>query len=188
MTRLVVGLAAAALLTPLTAQAQMNKTVISNSGNGANNTISVRNGPARGAFPGYQPPIALHAPVDYQPPYTAGYTPAPFGGPGYNGNGFGGGGFNRNVIRDSGNGANNVISLVNRGGAPFPGGYNPGAPFPYGMGGFGVNVNVITNSGNGVGNTIHTFNRGSPNGVNINVITNSGNGVGNTIGVKNKRR
>jgi hypothetical protein len=195
MTRLVAGLAAAALLTPLTAQAQVNRTVIRDSGNGANNTISVRNGPARHGFPGYQPPIALHAPavpayqpVGYPEPYSAGFAPAGyngFGGPAFNGfggGGFGGPTFNRNLISNSGNGANNVISLVNRGGF----GYNPAAPFPYGMGGFGVNVNVVTNSGNGVGNTIQTFNRGGPGGVNINVITNSGNGIGNVIGVKNR--
>jgi hypothetical protein len=181
MSRLVAGLAAAALLAaPMTASAQ-NKTVIRNSGNGANNTIAVKNG----ARPGFPPP-----PIAYQPQvpaYPAGYGPAGYGG--YGPAGYGGGilpappapGFNRNVIRDSGNGVDNTIAIRNGGGW----GYQPGG-YPFGPGGFGVNINVVTNSGNGVGNTVSTFNRGGPGGVNINVITNSGNGAGNTIGIKNR--
>jgi hypothetical protein len=152
-----VGIAA----TSSTASAQ-NRTFISNSGNGANNTLVVRNG---GAVP-------LVAPVG-------------FGGSNRtvirdSGNGIGntigvsnGGGFGHHHHHTSGYGGF---------GSGYGGGYGG---YPFGPGGFGVNVNVITNSGNGVGNTIKTGNNSS-GGININVITNSGNGIGNTIGVRNR--
>jgi hypothetical protein len=205
MTRLALGLATAALCAaPLTAQAQFNRNVVRNSGNGANNTIVTTNGPARASFPAYQAPITLQSPPapvgfqpQYQPAYQAQYQPAYGGYSGYpvsGGQGYGtpGLGINRNVISNSGNGSQNTIIARNRGGfgGGYAGGYgyDPSAPFPFGMGGFGVNVNVVTNSGNGVGNTINTLNRsfGGPGGININVVTNSGNGVGNTIGAKNR--
>jgi hypothetical protein len=197
VSRIVAGLATAVLLaSPLAAHAQpQNRTVIRDSGNGVNNTITVRNAPITlhaPTGPGYAPPAAVpqapavEAPVlqvGYQTPYDAGQAlPPPYPAT----TGFGGPAFNRNLISNSGNGANNAIRLVNRSGAPAGYGYDPSAPFPYGMGGFGVNINVVTNSGNGAGNTINTFNRGGPGGININVITNSGNGVGNTIGIKNR--
>jgi hypothetical protein len=198
MIRLAAGLAAAALLAaPLTAQAQFNRTVIRDSGNGANNTIAVTNGPARAGFPGLPAPVALLAPPapgGYQPDYGdppgygaryGGYPGAGYGGypgAGYAGYPTPGPAFNRTVINNSGNGIGNTIVARNGGGF----GYHPSGPFPFGGGGFGVNVNVVTNSGNGAGNTIHTTNRTGGPGININVITNSGNGIGNTIGLRNR--
>lgn len=159
MRKLIFGLAAAVIgiaATSSTASAQ-NRTFINNSGNGANNTLVVRNG---GAVPLFAPPS--------------------FGGSNRtvirdSGNGIGNtigvsnGGFGHHHHHTSGYGG-------------FGSGYGG---YPFGPGGFGVNVNVITNSGNGVGNTIRTTN-GTPGGININVITNSGNGIGNTIGVRNR--
>ena len=78
MTRLVVGLATAALcVAPLNAQAQFNRTVIRDSGNGANNVVQVKNGPARHGFPGHFPGGGGDA--AYPAQYGGGY-PAQYGG------------------------------------------------------------------------------------------------------------
>ena len=73
----------------------------------------------------------------------------------------------QNVVRNSGNGFGNSVS-VNA--APTFGGF--------GMFGFGMpQVNVVTGSGNG------SFNRIDVQGGGLNVVKNSGNGTGNTINV-----
>jgi hypothetical protein len=142
-----------------TASAQHNRNVISNSGNGINNTVIARNGPSFGSpvfgFPG--------------------------GGVNKNVITNSGNGIGNTVIAQNGGG------FPHGGGFPGNGGFFPGGGFP-GGGVFpgGVNVNVITNSGNGVGNTVLAGNSGRPGGLNINVITNSGNGVGNVVSARNR--
>lgn len=187
MTRLVAGVATAALFcAPVAAHAQQ-RNVITNSGNGANNTIIARNfsgiqlqAPQASAYnpAGFAPQYApqFQQPVDYGPQAGGGYDPRIYGSMpgfmpagayqsygGYGNPGFGGSPVSRNIIRDSGNGYGNVIQAVNRSG--YGGGFNPyvggGGGFPFG-GNFGVNVNVIANSGNGVGNTIVAGNGGRP--------------------------
>jgi hypothetical protein len=210
MSRLFAGLAAAALLSvPAAAHAQFSVNKIQNSGNGVNNTVVARNGPAR--FPGFPGPIYPYGqaggfdqgfggygygqPVGYPGGYgvfDGGFPGGPGFGVGPGVGGFGGRPLLRNVIRDSGNGIGNAIVARNRGG--FGGGFGPfdagpaGYPFgPHGVfGPGGLNINVVTNSGNGIGNAIHAGNRGGPGGVNVNVITNSGNGIGNTIRARNR--
>lgn len=202
MIRLAAGLAtAAALSAPVTAHAQYQRNVITNSGNGAGNTITAVNRGIQLHAPGggYAPAFAPQAPVgydyqqpqyaaqpqyDYQPQYAPQQPFAPAG--------FGGYGMSRNFINESGNGYGNTIRAVNRGGYGGYGGYTPGGQFPFGPNGFNVNVNVIANSGNGVGNTIVAGNGGKPgfsfgpNGININVVKNSGNGAGNVIKLFNR--
>lgn len=189
MSRLFAGLAAgfALVAAPAAAHAQFSVNKIQNSGNGANNTIVARNGPAHPhGFP------ALGAPVGYPGGFDGGYGPPVGygGGPGF---GFGGPGVQRNVIRNSGNGIGNTIVARNGGGfgggfEGYDGGFGGGYPFgPHGVfGPGGLNINVVTNSGNGIGNTVHSTNRGGPGGININVVTNSGNGIGNTIKARNR--
>lgn len=169
MSRLVAGLAAAALFSvPAAAHAQFRVNRIENSGNGVNNTVVARNGPARGHFPGFAPAHGLPGGAGVGYGHPAGHVFGPE--------------FRRNVILDSGNGIGNTVVAGNGG---FGGG---GYPFgPHGVfGPGGLNINVVTNSGNGVGNTVHTTNRGGPGGININVITNSGNGIGNTVRTRNR--
>lgn len=100
-----------------TASAQPNRNVIRDSGNGANNTIVARNGPA----------IQLYAPQGYAHGgfQQAGYAPDGFQG-GYAPGGFQQGGYapgvfapqfgsvNRNTITNSGNGVGNTIGARNR--------------------------------------------------------------------------
>lgn len=161
---------AAAALTGLavsasSASAQHYRNVIRNSGNGSNNAIIARNGPA----------IPLYAPPALSPGYAANYAPASYPQAGYApayelsyspGHAPTFGGVSRNVIRNS---------IVAR-----SGGFGFGGSFPG-----GVNVNVVTNSANGVGNSILAGN-GQPGGLNLNIITNSGNGVGNSIITRNR--
>ncbi|HUR55718.1 MAG TPA: hypothetical protein VMZ71_16390 [Gemmataceae bacterium] len=145
-----VGIAA----TSSTASAQ-NRTFINNSGNGANNTLVVRNG----GVPLYAPPsfggvnrtvirdsgngigntIGVSNGGGFGHHHTSGYGGF---GSGYGGYPFGPGGYgvNVNVITNSGNGVGNTIQTTN------------------GTSG-GLNINVITNSGNGIGNTIGVRNR-----------------------------
>ena len=139
MRTILAGLAALALglAAHQPAQAQpLNRNRVMNSGNGAFNTIAIRN--RAPGFYGAQLPVGF--PGAYNPSL---YSPPPaYPVPGV-------GGFNFNHVLNSANGQGNNIAIGNGGFSyTYPGGTYGGVTVG------GVNVNVITNSGNGVGNSI----------------------------------
>jgi hypothetical protein len=193
MIRLVAGLATAALFcSPLAAHAQYQRNVITNSGNGANNTIIARNG---GGIPLHAPQAQAYAPQAYAP--QAAYAPQYQQPVDY---GQQAGGYDPRIYGSMPNtlpaGAyeayGSPAAQPSYGYAGYPG-YSA-----QGYQGTPVSRNVIRDSGNGYGNYIQAVNRGGYSGynpyagggfpmnmgnfgVNVNVIANSGNGVGNTI-------